>query len=159
MARLMFAVFAERVTVDRFSNALDLHNVIELLQIPEPPADVQTKARKAKQHLAARGRLALLIHWRRTMASTAEGTLKQRVQLFGPKGVLLATAEQDFSLREFQYSRNLVGFEGLPIAGEGTYTARISLKSGKRWRAMGEAAFELQYLRAHPAATDKRRLH
>jgi hypothetical protein len=158
MARVMFALFAERVSIDRFNNALDVHNVIEVLQTSEPPAAIQAKARKAKQHLAARVRLTLLIHWRRTTASAAEGHLRQRVQLFSPKGLPLSTSEQEFTLRDFQYTRNLVGFEVLPIAGEGTYTARISLKSGKRWREVGNASFELQYIKP-PAQADKRRLH
>lgn len=158
MARVMFALFAERISVDRFNNALDVHNIIETLQIPEPPADVQLKARKAKQHVGARGRLALLVHWRRSNSSKAESNLRQRVQLFSPAGAILATSEQDFSLREFQYARSVIGFEVLPIAGEGTYVARISLKSGKRWREAGESAFELQYLKPAPVAV-KSRLH
>ena len=158
MARVMFALFAERVSVDRFSNVLDVHSLIETLQVPEPPAAAQLQARKAKKHIAARGKIALLIHWRRSNVSKPEGNLRQRVQLFSPAGRLLATSEQEFSLREFQYARNLIGFEVLPIDGEGTYIARISLKSGKRWREAGEAAFELQYLKAVPIA-EKSRLH
>lgn len=150
MARLMFAVIAERVSADRFSNALDIHNVIEQIQVPAPPPHLVAKARAKKQHLAGLARLTLLLHWRRSKVAKPEGILNQRVQLVAPNGAILSSSEQPFSLREGNYVRNLVIFEVLPIAGEGTYTARISLKSGKRWNDVGETSFELVYAKAAP---------
>jgi hypothetical protein len=158
MARLMFAVFAERGVVDRFSNHLDLHGVVEQLDIPEPPAELMKKALKAKKYLAARGRLALLLHWRRTNPSKPErANYTARVQLIGPGGEKLVTAEQEFALREHVYMRSLLGFDALPVAGPGTYTAVVSLKVGGGWKRMGETSFQLVY-RKHVPAEAKVRL-
>jgi hypothetical protein len=47
-------------------------------------------------------------------------------------------------------------FEALPIAGEGTYRAAVSLKSGNRWREVGETSFELAYAKPAPSDTKVR---
>jgi hypothetical protein len=158
MARLMFAVFAERVGVDRFNNSLDILNVVEEVRIPEPPVDVSNKARKAKRSLVAAMRLALLVHWKRGVASKPERKQLQRAEFLGPKGQLLARAEQEFDLRVSQFARNILNFHGLALVGEGTYTARVFLRSGRRWRKVAETAFELVYVKPQPSGT-KTRLH
>jgi hypothetical protein len=145
MARLMFAVFAERVSNDRFTNALDVLNVLEKLHVPPLPPAVIAKAREQKRPPAIPGRFALLTHWRRTSLSKGESRLRQRVDFFSPSGVLLSSGVLDFTMRDSEYVRNVVQFTALPIAGEGSYKARISLQSGRRWRRVGETSFELSY--------------
>jgi hypothetical protein len=145
MARLMFAVVAERVSVDRFSNILDVHNVIEQLQVPEPAPELLAKARAAKKPAAVPIRFAMLLHWRRANPAKAEGLLRQRVQFLSPDGTVISSAEMDFHLRQAPYVRNVVWFNALPLAGEGTYTFRIAVKVGKQWRAAGDTSYELSY--------------
>jgi hypothetical protein len=159
MARLMFAVFAERVTADRFTNTLDVLNVLEKLHVPEPPREAMAKARTSaqKRYPAIALRFALLTHWRRTNVSKAEGRLRQRVELLSPFGSVLGSSITDFTLRDSEYVRNVTQFAALPVAGEGSYTARISLLTGRRWRRVGETSFELAYLRI--ASGEKIRVH
>jgi len=158
MPRLMFSVFAERITADQFSNALDVLNVIEQLHVPEPPPAAVAKARERKRHPAVPGRLALLVHWRRSNPAKGESRLRQRVELLSPRGTLLASGEMDFTLAASQYVRNVTNFQAVPVVGEGTYTARISVKVGKRWRRAGETSYELAYVRL-PAPGAKLRVH
>jgi hypothetical protein len=158
MARLMFSVFAERVAIDRTSNALDVLNVLETIGVPEIPATVVANARRQKRQPAIPGRFALLTHWRRSSLSKGEGNLRQRVQMFSPKGELLSVGEIEFTLRNSEYVRNVVLFQALPVVGEGTYTARISLRSGRRWRQVGEASFEMRYLKP-VVPGEKARIH
>ncbi|MDE2466765.1 MAG: hypothetical protein KGO02_24075 [Alphaproteobacteria bacterium] len=68
----------------------------------------------------------------------------------------MSSAEMDFHLRVAPYVRNVVWFNALPLAGEGTYTFRIAVKAGKQWRAVGEASYELSYQK--PATGQKVRL-
>ena len=156
MAKLMFALVAERVSVDQFSNILDVHNVIEKLQVPEPPPEVLAKAREAKKPPGMPLRFALLLHWRRSSPSKPEGMVRQRVQLFSPDGAVLSSAEMDFHLRQWPYTRNLIWFNALPISGEGTYTFRVALKAARQWRRAGETSYELSYQK--PEAGRKVRL-
>lgn len=148
MARLMFAVVAERVSVDRFNNILDVHNVIEQLQVPEPAPELLAKAREARKPPGWPTRFALILHWRRANPSKPEGALRQRVQFCSPTGDVLSSGEMEFNLRQSPYARNVIWFNALPVAGEGTYTFRIAVKAGKQWRAVGETSYELSYQRA-----------
>jgi hypothetical protein len=148
MAQVMFALFAERISIDRFNNVFDIHNVIEEVTIPEPSAALLAESRKQKKTLAAPWRFSLVIHWRRSDVRKAETTVRQRVQLITPDSRKLASADQEFTLRESTYARNIVSFEGLPILGEGTYRAVISIGLGKRWRRAGSASFEVKYAKA-----------
>lgn len=145
MARLMFAVVADRVSVDRFNNVLDVHNVIEQLQVPEPPAGLLERARAAKKPPASPLRFALLLHWRRSNPSTPEGVQRQRVQFCSPTGAVLSSVEMEFNLRQSTYARNVIWFNALPLVGVGTYRFRVALRSGRQWRDAGEAAYELSY--------------
>ena len=101
-------------------------------------------------------RFALLLHWRRSNPSKPEGALRQRVQFCDPDGAVMSSAETDFNLRMAPYVRNVVWFNALPLAGEGTYTFRIAVKSGRQWRAAGEASYELSYQK--PVTGQKTRL-
>jgi len=145
MAQLMFAVFAERVSVDQFNNILDVHNVIEQLQVPEPSPAALAKAREAKKPAGLSARFALLLHWRRAIPSKPEGVIRQRVQFCSPTGDVLSSAEMEFNLRLAPYARNVIWFNALPLAGEGTYTFRVAIKAGKQWRAAGKTSYELLY--------------
>jgi hypothetical protein len=160
MAKLRFAIFAERVSVDRYSNRLDILNVFEQIGIPELPAAVWERSKKEKKLPALPISMVLVAHWRRSDPQRPESTLRTRAELLSPRGQVLGTAEQDISLREHAYTRGLFGYQGLPLAGPGTYTARISLRSGGRWRKSGEASFEVTYLSkaAMAAAVRPRRL-
>lgn len=71
--------------------------------------------------------------------------VRQRVQLFSPDGAVLSSAEMDFHLRQWPYTRNLIWFNALPISGEGTYTFRVALKAARQWRRAGETSYELSY--------------
>jgi hypothetical protein len=82
--------------------------------------------------------------------------LRQRVQFCDPDGAVMSSAETDFNLRMAPYFRNVVWFNALPLAGEGTYTFRIAVKSGRQWRAAGETSYELLYQK--PATGQKTRL-
>lgn len=148
MAKLMFAVVAERVSVDQFTNILDVHNVIEVLQVPEPPPEVLKNAREAKKPPGFRFNFALLSHWRRTNPSKPEQTVRQRVQLLSPAGSVLASAELEFNMTHGPYTRNVIRFNAIPIAGPGTYVFRIAVKSGRQWRRVGETSYELLYDKA-----------
>lgn len=157
MAQVMFAVFAERVSVDRFNNVVDIHQVLEEIAVPEPPADVVAKSRKNGRTPAVRFRFCLFIHWRRSDLKKAETRVRQRVRLYSPDNKSLAMADQEFTLRESTYARNLIAFEALPIRGEGTYRAVIYLGSGNRWVKAGATSFEVKYAKA-PLPGDKVRL-
>jgi len=157
MARLQFALFAERVSVDRFNNALDVHNVLEQLHVPEPTPSQLEAATKAKKPLVARGRLVLVVHWRRSVPDRPEGSYTSKVDLVGPNGKVLSTATQVFTLREHIYMRTLVGYDALPVIGPGTYSARVAIKVGKRWTKVGEASIQLSYQK-QPQPGERRRI-
>lgn len=156
MARLMFAVIAERVSVDRFDNLLDVHNVIEQLQVPEPGPKLLAKSRETGKPPAWPLRFTLLLHWRRAIPSKPEGALRQRVQFCSPAGDVLGSAEMEFNLRQGLYARNVIRFHALPLVGEGTYSFRVALKVGKQWRSAGETSYELSYQK--PLTAQKMRL-
>jgi hypothetical protein len=158
MARLMFAVFAQRVVVDKFTNNMDINAVIEELRIPRPSQDLVNKARAAKKHLAAQGVLVLVMQWRRTNPKKPEKLFRSRIEFRGPRGRVLATAEQDINILETLYMRGLVGYPSIPIAEEGTYIATIARKSGARWIRAGEASFQIAYQDVPPPES-KRRIH
>lgn len=158
MARLMFALFAERVSVDRFSNLLDIHGLVEHVNVPPPSKEMVKKAQKEKKLLGAQGRLSLLLHWRRDDPVKPEPTRRSRVQLIDPQGKVIAMSMQDIALREHTYVRNLVAFKQLPVTGPGTYTARVALRSaGGGWRKVGETSFQLAY--QQPAPVSAARVH
>lgn len=143
MPRLMYAVFAERVVIDRVTNHIFVQNVLEQITVPHPPEDVLVNVRKRKRAIGARGRMTLLVHWRREDLQKPEGRLETKVELIGPNKKVLAKATQDLDLRTHGFVRNLVEFETLPIVGQGTYSARISVRLGGVWKRVGEASFGL----------------
>jgi hypothetical protein len=146
MPQLMFAVFAQRVSVDRFNNMMDIHNVLEELSLPAPSPDrLKTVQKTKKGALAFPFGFQLLIHWRRSEPSKPEGTVNSRVVLIGPDGRKLGISEQVVNLRPSQYMRGLINYRQLLVVGAGTYTANIQLQSGKRWRKVGEASFSVNF--------------
>lgn len=145
MPKLMHAVFAERVVVDRFTNELHVIGLIEQLGAQEPSPDVMARALKEKKGIAGSGRVMLLIHWRRSDPAKPEGKQTARIQIIGPHGKVLATAVQEFALREYVYMRNVLPLDKLPIVGPGTYTAKVAVQRGKSWKRAGETSFELVF--------------
>jgi hypothetical protein len=141
MAILSFCAFAERVTVDGFSNTLDLHNVIEQVNVPQLPPEVFAKARKEGKPVGLPARLMFVALWRRTDPMKSEGAFKGRVVLSGPSKKVLSTLFQEISLREHTGIRGVINYQVLPYDGAGIYKATVSLKRGNSWRTMGEASF------------------
>lgn len=155
MPRLLFAVFTQRASVDRYTNVLDLLGIVEGLTIAEPPKELIEESKKTKKRLLVPTPLTLVTHWRRKDPAVPEGTCEMRVQLRGPKSELLATALQEFQLREHVYMRNLLFYQGLAIAGPGTYTAVVQLKVAGKWQRCGEAVLQLDYSKQDGAPQPK----
>lgn len=154
----MHAIFAERVVVDRFTNDLTVSSIVETLVAHEPPPEVMAQAKREKKGIPGSGRLMLLVHWRRSDPKRPEGRYRSRIELVGPNKKVIATATQDFDLREHLYMRNVLRLGQMSIVGEGTYTARIAVKQGGRWKPMGETSLQLVFSKQ---ATDggKVRIH
>jgi hypothetical protein len=145
MATLSFCAFAERITVDIFSNSLDLHNMIEQVSMPQLPTEVFARSRKERKPIGLPIRLMFVALWRRTDATKSEGTSKGRIVLSGPRKKVLSTLFQDISLREHTSVRAVMNYQVLPFDGAGVYKATVSLRSGSSWRKVGEASFVLSY--------------
>jgi hypothetical protein len=145
MAALAFCAFAERITVDGFSNSLDLHNMIEQVSMPQLPTEVFARSRKEGKPIGLPVRLMFVALWRRTDAMKSEGTFKGRIVLSGPSKKVLSTLFQDISLREHTSVRGVINYQVLPFDGAGVYKATVSLRSGSSWRKVGEASFVLSY--------------
>lgn len=146
MPKLMQAIFAERVVVDRFTDQVHLHSVISQVNTPLPPPEVVTRARKEKKSLAGIGNVTLLCIWRRNDLRKSEPDRISRVEIVAPNGKTIGHAMQKVQMRSFLYVRNIFHFNVLPVEHEGAFTARISIKIGTRWIRAGEAYFDLLFV-------------
>lgn len=154
----MHAIFAERVCVDQYTNELHLFAVVSAMTSPQPSLQLLTKAREEKKTIAGKGRLSLLVLWRRNNIDKPEPNRSMRVDLIAPGNKKIGTSIQQLKLRDNNYVRSIFRIDTLPIEKEGLYTARISILSGKKWTRVGETSIDLGFA-APQVAGAKVRIH
>jgi hypothetical protein len=132
----VWTVICSRSVIDRDSNNISLHNVLEQITIaqevdPEQVAVIPTK-------------FEVVTLWARSdFDEPAEG--EQRLTLIAPSGETLVTGEAKIDLSEFRRTRYRAKFEGLPTKGRGRYVFRIECRTNGNaaWSQAADIPLEL----------------
>lgn len=137
MAKHLWTVVCRKVVIDQSTNTASIFEVMEELGIfPVPSADQVDKVMLPID-------FASVSLWARDDPSTGESQT-QRIQVLGPSGRELASAEQSFDLDKFSRARNIANVPGLPYSGLGTYTVKVSVKTGKGYQTVAQIPFDLK---------------
>jgi hypothetical protein len=142
MAKLLWAVVAQRAIVDSSTNNASLVDVLEELSLPEPPVAPEKK----KDRLIVPLRFALVALWRRSDLNRAE-SFDMSVTLVGPKAEKIAELKSRVDLRNHVRMRSNVQFPGLPLFGPGSYRLIVKQRDGSSWRRVSEQFIEVKHLK------------
>lgn len=130
----VWTVVCSSAVIDRETNNISIHNVIERLIIHAEPAPD--------------GRLPMQLHvaslWARSdFERPARGMA--RATLITPLGLRKNRPEFAINLTEYLRARTIWKLESLPVPGSGRYIFRIDFKpeGGKRWKRVAAVPVEV----------------
>lgn len=125
MIHHVWTVLCSRALIDRDSNNISIHNVLEQLNIAAPP----------QPDLALNIHFEILSLWVRTNSDVpAQGT--SRVTLEDPQGKRRIVSELTIDLAEVERARHRVLGQGLEVSQAGRYNFLVELQETGRseWR-------------------------
>ena len=121
MIHYVWTVVCSRALIDRDSNNISIHNVLEQLNIAAPP----------QPDLALNIHFEILSLWVRTNSDVpAQGT--SRVTLEDPQGKRRIVSELTIDLAEVERARHRVLGQGLEVSQAGRYNFLIELQETGR---------------------------
>jgi len=112
----IWTVLCTRAVIDKDSNNVSLHNVIEQLTIQE---EVEPRTMVACP-------MEAVTLWERADPEVS-GKARARVRVSAPSGVSLGDVEYVIDLIDYQRFRGRVGFPGILVVEPGRYTVRVDL--------------------------------
>ena len=125
MIHHVWTVMCSRALIDRDSNNISIHNVLEQLNIAAPP----------QPDLALNIHFEILSLWVRTHSAVpAQGT--SRVTLEDPQGTRRVVSELTIDLADVERIRHRVLGQGLEVSRAGRYNFLVELQETGRseWR-------------------------
>jgi hypothetical protein len=132
----VWTVVCSSAVIDRETNNISIHNVIERLTIHAEP--VPDGALPIQLHIASL--------WARSdFAQPAKGTA--RMTLHTSSGPRQDRPELDVNLMEHSRARTIWKVGSLPVPGPGRYTFRIDFKpeNGTRWKRVAAVPLEVVF--------------
>lgn len=139
MPSLGWVIPCSIATVDRFTNAVSMANVIEEFQFPADTPDVDDPAKP----LRAQG-FVVVSHWLRNALDKPE-TATAKLVLIGP-GLKKPLGNSEFTvdLSSHTRARQLSHMPAFPYIGPGDYFIEVHLRKGKRWQRVGRTWIEVK---------------
>lgn len=143
MAALKWALCFQRAIIDKQGNKLTLVDHLERITLPHPPRPEEGSPLLPLKFSA-------VTYWQRSNKNEPE-TAEMRARLLAPDGTQLGEGIVPIDLTSSASSRNIIGFPGLPLSGEGEYVVEISLKVGNEWaRQEASPSIEVMYASKEP---------
>ena len=141
MATLKWLILCERAVVEQQTGSLSMVALVENIAMPSPPPELAEKGQ-----IAVPFRFYAVQHWARSELNEEEQP-QARMLMIGPNGKDLAHNEYLVDLR-LHPKANVIGQSmGFPLVGEGAYKCRVQVKTGSKWRTLGESEFRVTYVR------------
>lgn len=138
MPRLSWVIPCVHATVDRFTNAVSLVNVVEELRFP-----ASTPEPDPAKPLHAPG-LIVVSHWTRNDSAKPEKA-RAKLVFLGPRSKKpLGQSEFDIDLSTFMRARQLSHLQAFPYVGPGSYFIEVHLQSGTKWRRLSRTWIEVK---------------
>lgn len=143
--KVNWTVIAESTAIDRDTNNLSLFNLIEQVQIPEPPELSDFSNGDALPAMPLRLVVVTLF----SRSEPDQGERKEvRLVVAMPNGRVAETSLSfDVDLESATRNRTRINVGTLPLAGQGEYRFRIEgLGEDGEWQMMSEAPLQVEYL-------------
>lgn len=141
MPRLVFAIFCQQGVVDRFTNSLSILNQIDEVTFhPRESASTPSSSTVVRAGMPC----SLVTLWERERPEISE-TSHMMADLIDPQGKRQARIEASIDLRKTARVRGLAALPGLPISGPGTYRFDLRVRSGVKWRRVGDVRFVVKF--------------
>ena len=119
--KVIWAILAERVAIDKDTNNISLFNVIEEVMVPaQPPRTLPDTTEDS----IIPSIMELVILWARTDFEIPERGLG-RIRVVAPELTRSLSVDQEVDLSKFLRLRSRLRLPGLPAGGEGTYLFKI----------------------------------
>ena len=140
--KVLWAIICEGSSVDRESNNVSLFNVLEQIQIPEPPAvDASNDARPA----APIPYRLVVLFCRSDQMVGEKGTARIALR-FPTEEEPVIFPQSVIDLEVAQRNRLVSRFPFLPVSGEGTYKFVIEeLTDSVQWQELFEVPVEVSF--------------
>lgn len=114
--KVLWAVLCQGSAVDQETNNVSLYNILEQLDVPEPPAEPPDTSTLR----AALRPLELFILFSRTVSEVPEAG-RANVRLIFPSDDPPASFQIDVDLSQAHRHRVRINLPGMPVSGEGEY--------------------------------------
>ena len=140
-----WSIIAESSAIDSDTNNLSLFNIIEQVQIPEPPERPESSDSDALHAVPLRFVVVILF----SRSEPDRGEKKEaRLVVAMPNGSVAETSLRfDVDLESATRNRTRINIGTLPLAGQGEYCFRIEgLDEDGEWQMMSEAPLLVEYL-------------
>lgn len=138
MAEHLWSVACSRVCVDKFTNQVSIHDVLEEMTIAlaEPAPDFSTSP--GFQHT-----FQVVSLWRRSDPEVPEQG-RCRLRALAPRDPQSTeSGESVLSLDTNERTRTIVTVGALPYRGAGTYYIVVEVRDGEEWKVVSRIPIEL----------------
>jgi hypothetical protein len=137
MIEHIWTVICSEAVVDRQTNNISLHSILERLDVMGPvfPATGQ---------VVVPVNMNLVTLWSRT-ADNEPCSGQARVNLIAPNGVSSRMNEYRIDLTQHSRNRSIFRFMGLPISGEGRYIFQVELLRENAWIQVARTPLEVAH--------------
>lgn len=133
MAKLHWIIPCLVATIDRQTNLASLTHILEEIAVPADAGPVE-----AGKIMLIQPGFAVVSLWSRTTDKPEK--VDARLTLTGPNKKRLAGADFAVDLTSSQRYRNVSRFAHFPYVGPGGYLFQVHLRSGAKWRRVGDTA-------------------
>ena len=136
MIKHIWTVICSQVVLDKYTNNLSFHNVIERITINEKPVE----------KLVIPIELMVASFWVRPNQGNPE-QCRIRVNFISPSQKKLAENNMELNLDEHLRVRSILRLQGLPAPEEGDYNFQVEIytEAGKGWETVAVVPLEIIY--------------